>query len=91
MGLGGTQYASTNTEYTQSGGAHVGSVVASVSGAIVDGSAAPTRAPATSDILAEVAKTITNPVANGYYPVYIDVPRGHAGYCAWHSSGTSTA
>ena len=31
---------------------------------------------------------ITNPVANGYYPVYVDSPRGHAGYCAWHSYGT---
>ncbi len=25
---------------------------------------------------------------NGYYPVYTDLPRGNAGYCAWHSSGT---
>jgi len=31
---------------------------------------------------------ISNPVANGYYPVYTDLPRGHAGYCAWHSYGT---
>jgi hypothetical protein len=31
---------------------------------------------------------ITNPVANGYYPVYTDIPRGSAGYCAWHSWGT---
>jgi hypothetical protein len=27
-------------------------------------------------------------VANGYYPVYTDIPRGSAGYCAWHSYGT---
>jgi hypothetical protein len=26
----------------------------------------------------------------GYYPVYTDVPRGHARYCAWHSYGTVT-
>ena len=31
---------------------------------------------------------ISRPVANGYYPVYTDVPRGHVGYCAWHSYGT---
>jgi len=31
---------------------------------------------------------VTNPVANGYYPVYIDSKRGHAGYCAWHSAGS---
>ena len=28
------------------------------------------------------------PVANGYYPVYVDTPRGHAGFCAWHSAGS---
>jgi hypothetical protein len=86
-GLGGSQYASTNTEYTQTGGAHVSSSAAG-STSLVDNSAAPSRAPATSAILAEVAKKISNPVSNGYYPVYIDQPRGHAGYCAWHSAGT---
>jgi hypothetical protein len=39
--------------------------------------------------LNEVAKeTAGNPQANAYYPVYSDQPRGSAGYCAWHSSGT---
>jgi hypothetical protein len=32
--------------------------------------------------------TNNHPVANAYYPVYSDQPRGSAGYCAWHSSGT---
>ena len=32
--------------------------------------------------------TNNRPVANAYYPVYSDQPRGSAGYCAWHSSGT---
>jgi hypothetical protein len=41
----------------------------------------------TSTILAEVCRKITNPVANGYYPVYVDLKRGHAGYCAYHSWG----
>ena len=31
---------------------------------------------------------IPNPVPNGYYPVYVDTPRGHAGFCAWHSAGS---
>jgi len=35
-----------------------------------------------------VCKMISAPVANGYYPVYIDSKRGSAGYCAWHSYGT---
>ena len=29
-----------------------------------------------------------DPAGNGYYPVYTDVKRGNAGYCAWHSAGT---
>jgi hypothetical protein len=85
-GVGGSSYAGTNTEYTQTGGAHVSSAVSS-SGALFDGTAAPRHAPSTNAVLAEVAKMITNPVTNGYYPVYVDTKRGHAGYCAWHSSG----
>src|SRR5205807_4072958 len=27
-------------------------------------------------------------VSNGYYAVYVDKPRGHANYCAWHSAGS---
>jgi hypothetical protein len=53
-----------------------------------DYSAAVSRAPQTSQILAEVAKVFPNPTPNAYYPVYVDQPRGHAGYCAWHSAGT---
>lgn len=42
---------------------------------------------ADEDIQAEVAKLISNPVPNGYYPVYIDQPRGHTQHCAWQSYG----
>ena len=44
----------------------------------------------TSAILAEVCKQTSPrriPTGNGYYPVYTDVKRGNAGYCAWHSVG----
>jgi hypothetical protein len=58
-------------------------------GDITDTSATPSGAPSTSQVLPEVAKVTSNrPVANAYYPVYSDQPRGNAGYCAWHSSGT---
>lgn len=87
-GLGGSSYGGTNTEYTDTSGAHVSAAV-SYAGHIIDTTAAPSGAPQTSDILNEVARKITNPVANGYYPVYVDTPRGHAGYCAWHSYGTT--
>jgi len=85
-GVGGTAYAGTNTEYTDGSGP-VGSAV-SYDGNVLDTTAAPSGAPSTSSILAEVSKVITNPVSNGYYPVYIDKKRGSAGYCAWHSYGT---
>jgi hypothetical protein len=87
-GIGGSSYMKTNTEYTGTNGT-VGAGV-TYSGHLIDTSAAPRRAPSTSDIEAEVQKMITNPVANGYYPVYTDQPRGHAGYCAWHSYGTAS-
>jgi hypothetical protein len=85
-GVGGSKYIGTNTEYTGTNGQVTGNV--SYSTAVSDTSAAPSKAPATSTIQAEVSKMITNPVANGYYPVYVDTPRGHTGYCAWHSFGT---
>jgi hypothetical protein len=85
-GLAGTSYAATSTEYTGSNGQVTSSV--SYSGHLVDTSAGPRGAPHTTAILAEVCKLITNPVANGYYPVYTDTPRGNTGYCAWHSFGS---
>jgi hypothetical protein len=87
-GLGGSNYARTNTEYTNSSGTHVGTAVI-YNGHVNDPSTA-SGGGSTSAILAEVQRVITNPdpSGNGYYPVYTDVPRGSAGYCAWHSSGT---
>lgn len=85
-GIGGSSYMKTNTEYYGTNGT-VGSAV-SYDGPITDFSAAPRGSPKVSAILAEVCKVITNPVSNGYYPVYVDTPRNHAGYCAWHSYGT---
>ena len=35
-----------------------------------------------------MCSTATTLVPDGYYPVYVDTPRGHAGFCAWHSAGT---
>jgi hypothetical protein len=84
--IGNTKYMGTNTEYTGTNGT-VGTAVSN-SQSLTDLSAAPRGAPKTSDIQAEVCKMITQPVANGYYPVYVDTPRGHTGYCAWHSFGT---
>ncbi len=43
-----------------------------------------------NNVLSEVCKVVgsANIDPNGYYPVYTDVKRGSAGYCAYHSAGT---
>jgi hypothetical protein len=86
-GVSNSSYAKTNTEYTDTSKSPVSPVV-HANGHVIDPSFAPARAPQTSAILAEVASVYPHPTANAYYPVYIDQPRGHAGYCAWHSAGT---
>jgi hypothetical protein len=84
--VGGSSYMGTNTEYTGTNG-QVGTGV-TYQGSTTDLSASPRGSPKTSAVLATVCRNISNPVVNGYYPVYVDTPRGHAGYCAWHSYGT---
>ena len=81
-----TSYVASNTEYTGTNG-QVGTGV-TYAGSVTDLAAGPRSAPKTGAVLAEVCKMITNPVANGYYPVYTDLKRGSAGYCAWHSYGS---
>jgi hypothetical protein len=89
-GEGGSSYAATCNEYTDTTGA-----VTSTStylGSIVDLSDAAKNGNRTSPILQEVCAALAahnvTPVTNGYYPVYVDTPRGHSGFCAWHSWGT---
>jgi hypothetical protein len=86
-GLSGSNYMGTNTEYPGPNGTTISRTV-HYNAAVTDFSPAPSRAPSVSQILTEVANHISNPVANGFYPVYVDSPRGSAGYCAWHSWGT---
>ena len=86
--VGGTPYAHTNSEYNDGSG-NVNTTSIGKGSDLTDYSTTPSGAPSTSQVLAEVAKVTNNrPVANAYYPVYSDQPRGNAGYCAWHSSGT---
>jgi hypothetical protein len=83
-GASSTSYLRTNTEYTDAAGTHV-SPSTSYRGHVTDLSASPKAAPKVSAVLEEVCKMFPNPTAGAYYPVYVDTPRGHAGYCAWHS------
>jgi len=88
-GVGGTSYAHTNSEYYDGSGPVNTSSISKATKDLTDYSATPSGAPSTAQVLAEVAKATNNaPVPNAYYPVYSDQPRGNAGYCAWHSSGT---
>jgi hypothetical protein len=86
-GFSGSNYAKASDEYTGTNG-QVGATTSHL-GHMVDTSTA-TGGNSTSAILAEVCKEIAVPdiSGNGYYPVYVDVKRGNAGYCAWHSAGT---
>lgn len=85
-------YAKTTNEYSDASGIYVGDTSSSAP-SVIDGSTA-SGGNSTSTILNEVAKEINagavpfDTTGNGYYPVYTDVPRGGARYCAWHSSGT---
>ena len=85
-GVGGTSYEATVDEFNDSTGKTVGSAV-TYQGHVVDGSSLPKHI-STSAVLAEVCKEVPSPVANGYYPVYVDKPRGGANYCAYHSWGS---
>ncbi len=83
-----SNYAATVNEYTGSNG-QVGATTTHL-GHIIDTSPA-SGGSNPSAILAEVCKQISAgnvaPDPNGYYPVYTDIKRGNAGYCAWHSYG----
>lgn len=79
-GFSNSNYAKTSDEYTGSNG-QVGPFVMH-NGHLIDTSTA-ANGSSSAAIVAEVCKEITNPVSNGYYPVYVDVPRGNASYCAY--------
>lgn len=85
--IGGSPYEGTNTEYTDSSATNVGTAV-TLGATHIDLSTAVRSGSHTQPILDEVCANVTNLVTNGYYPVYVDSPRGHAQYCAWHSVGT---
>ncbi len=90
-GFNNSNYARTSDEYT-GGNGQVGAAT-TYQGHVIDNSAA-SGGGSTSVILNEVAKEVSaglvtlDPGGNTYVPVYTDLPRGRAGYCAWHSAGT---
>src|SRR6266581_4457885 len=85
MDIRNSRYAHTSDEYTDANGVVTDNIT--YAQYLMDLSPAPSRGNRVSPILAEVCKLITSPSPNGYYPVYVDRPRGSAGFCAWHSAG----
>src|SRR5437867_3551374 len=85
MGIGGSPYAKTSDEYSDAKGSVTDNIT--YTHYLMDLSPVSTRGTRVSPVLAEVCKLITSPAPNGYYPVYVDTPRGSAGFCAWHSAG----
>jgi|SwirhisoilCB3_FD_contig_71_2345507_length_1014_multi_2_in_0_out_0_1 hypothetical protein len=89
-GVGNSNYAKTNTEYYDGANSYVSPVI-KMGTPVLDLTSAPSSGNSTSTILAEICRLTGNtPTAGAYYPVYIDKPRGSAGYCAWHSAGSCT-
>jgi hypothetical protein len=86
-GFNGSNYAKTSDEYTGTNGEVTATT--SYAGHVIDTTTA-SGGGSTSAILAEVCKVIAkpDPSGNGYYAVYVDLPRGNAGYCAYHSAGS---
>jgi len=90
-GWSGSHYANASTEYSGSNGKVTAG--ATYQGHILDTSAASGGSNSTA-ILNEVAKQVNSGHitlagdGSSVIPVYTDLPRGSAGYCAWHASGT---
>ena len=87
QGMSGSGYAKTTTEYTDASGPVSASIT--YGSPFVDLSSPPSNGNNTSPFLAEVCSVAGNNASpDGYYPVYVDTPRGHSRFCAWHSAGT---
>ena len=90
-GFSGSNYSKTSDEYTGTNGQVAAATLNQ--GHVIDSSTA-ANGSSLSAIMAEVCRQVSihnitlDTNGNGYYPVYVDVKRGTAGYCAYHSYGT---
>jgi hypothetical protein len=90
-GFSNSNYAKTSDEYSGSNGAVGPTVTAHTH--VVDTSAA-SGGDNPQTILNEVVKEMNagsvplDKTGNGYYAVYVDLPRGSAQYCAYHDGAT---
>ena len=85
IGFNGSGYAHASDEYTGTNGQVTSSVT--YTGYTIDGTPA-SPGNVSGAILSEVCKVIgKDAVHNGFYPVYVDLPRGDVPGCGWHSAG----
>jgi len=94
--IGGSRWLNSVTQYTQSGGAHVGNAAGSFIGSYVDTTSSPPRRPSQSQMAAEAAKAAAkygDYTASAAYIVALPhgiKPSGFGTqYCAYHSSTTA--
>ena len=80
--LNSSHYNSTVSEYT--------TLIHSSIAPLFVNSATSVSSSNPSNVLTQVCTAVgsANVKSNGYYPVYTDLPRGTANYCAYHSAGT---
>ncbi|HEY0396615.1 MAG TPA: hypothetical protein VGD01_19210 [Candidatus Elarobacter sp.] len=93
--IGGSRWLNSVTQYTQTGGAHVGNAAGSFVGSYVDTTSSPPAAPTQSQLAAEAAKAAAHYGDYSTSASYIvALPHGirpsgfGTQYCAWHSSTT---
>ena len=95
--MGGTRWLNSTTQYTQSGGAHVGNPSGQFAGSYVDTTSSPPSAPSQSQLAAEAAKAAAHYGVSGpNASIVVALPTGivPAGfktqYCAYHSTTSGT-
>ena len=93
--IGGSRWLNSVTQYTQTGGAHVGNAAGSFVGSYVDTTTSPPSRPTQSQLAAEATKAAAHYGDYSASASYIvALPHGikpsgfGTQYCAWHSSTT---
>ena len=92
-GIGDSSFAATSNEYTGTNGQVTSTInYPGPGGSFTDLSTVPgTASKLTTPTATEVCKVIGTSApadGSGYYPVYVDMTRGSAGFCAYHSYTT---
>lgn len=87
-GYNNSTYANISTQYLDSSKQSTSKSVTVDSATNIDLSIASSDSTKIFNKIVEKFSGTLSP--NSFYPVYTDIPRGNAGYCAWHSYGTVT-